>query len=151
MGARRKSSHPVGLLEREGDGGGGVGSSRGCCSPHICSQSQALGWLQEQQLQKSPAAGVGTLPAGPVPLPVTVAVVFGKDEGELPPPSPPLPSPTHRWDPQPSLVFSAELSRNSPRRSVTRERDNPSLNKLFSFPRIKGRKRRGVVGVLDQD
>lgn len=26
---------------------------------------------------------------------------------------------------------------------MTRERDDPSLNKLFSFPRIKGRKGRG--------
>lgn len=78
-------------------------------------------------------------------LPRIVAVDFGKDKGELPP------SPIHRWDPQPSLEFSTELSRNSPRRSVTRERDDPSLNKLFSFPRIKGRKRGGGEVLLDQD
>lgn len=85
MGARRKGNHPAGLPERREWGGG---LWRGC-SPYIYSQSpRAAGTAAAEK----PPAAVGTLPAGTVPLAGTVTVVFGKDEGELPPPSPPPPT-----------------------------------------------------------
>lgn len=103
----------------------GVGRPQPCIHPLI-----PRAWKSADAVQSHPRR----------PRPAPRGCVFGKAEGELPPP---FPHP--QMGSTTSLAFSAELSRNEPRRSVTRERDDPSLNKLFSFPRIKGRKGRGVL------